>query len=136
MVIIESISRRFDDYWNSNWSIPVDRTLDMPPPEKQPAVLMAQLRETIDRGLEENHMIRRSMWLSAARSAAPGKASVIADDPAQQNPAAANELPNQLARALVKWIDRSNEERILVSACVLKISFSAYFRSRKRCDAG
>ena len=80
---------------------------------------MLRLKATIKRGLEENHMTRRSMWLSAARSAAPGKASVIADDPAQQNPAAANELPNQLAHALVEWIDRSNEELILVSAYLI-----------------
>jgi putative cardiolipin synthase len=117
--VVESISSRFDDYWNNNWSIPAGRVLDLPPSEKNPEDLMVRLKETIERGLEEDHMTRRSMWLSAARSAAPGKASVIADDPAQQNPAAANELPNQLAHALVKWIDRSNDELILVSAYLI-----------------
>ncbi|MBW2436320.1 MAG: hypothetical protein JRF29_03510, partial [Deltaproteobacteria bacterium] len=117
--VVESISSRFDDYWNNNWSIPADRVLELSPPEKEPEGLMVRLKATIERGLEENHMTRRHMWLSAARSAAPGKASVIADDPAQQNPAAANELPNQLARALVEWIDRSNEELILVSAYLI-----------------
>ena len=112
--VVETISSRFDDYWNNNWSIPADRLLDLSAPEKNPEVLMARLKETIERGLEENHMTRRIMWLSAARSAAFGKASVIADDPA-----AANEMPNQLARALVKWIDRSNDELILVSAYLI-----------------
>lgn len=59
------------------------------------------------------------MWLTAARSAAPGKAKLISDEPAQQNPADANELPNQLANALVKWIDSSNEELVLVSAYLI-----------------
>jgi len=117
--IIESISRRFDEYWNSNWSFPVDRVLDRPPPEKQPAVLMAQLKETIDLGLEEDHMKRRSQWLFAVRSAHPGQAHVIADEPAQKHPEAADELPNQLEHALVKWIDRSNEELIMVSAYLI-----------------
>ena len=112
--VVETISSRFDDYWNNNWSIPADRLLDLSAPEKNPEVLMARLKETIERGLEENHMTRRIMWLSAARSAAFGKASVIADDPA-----AANEMPNQLAHALVKWIDRSNDELILVSAYLI-----------------
>ena len=105
--VVESISSRFDDYWNNKWSIPADRVLDISPPEIKPKVLMVRLKEMIERGLEENHMTRRSMWLSAARSAAPGKASVMADDPAQQNPAAATELPNQLADVLVEWMDRS-----------------------------
>ena len=117
--VVESISSSFDDYWNNNWSIPADRVLEFSLPEKEPEVSMLRLKATIERGLEENHMTRRSMWLSAARSAAPGKASVIADDPAQQNPAAANEMPNQLAHALVKWIDRSNDELILVSAYLI-----------------
>ena len=117
--IIEAISRRFDDYWNSHWSFPVDRILDLPPPEKQPAVLMARLKETIDLGLEENHTTRRDKWLSAARSAHPGEADVISDEPAQKNPEAENELPNQLAHELVKWIDRSNEELIIVSAYLI-----------------
>jgi putative cardiolipin synthase len=112
--VVETISSRFDDYWNNNWSIPADRLLDLSAPEKNPEVLMARLKATIERRLEENHMTRRIMWLSAARSAAFGKASVIADDPA-----AANEMPNQLAHALVKWIDRSNDELILVSAYLI-----------------
>jgi putative cardiolipin synthase len=117
--IIESISRRFDDYWNSHWSFPVDRILDLPPPEKQPAVLMARLKETIDLGLEENHITRRDKWLSAARSAQPGEADVISDEPAQKTPEAEDELPIQLAHELVKWIDRSNEELIIVSAYLI-----------------
>ena len=117
--IIGAISRHFDDYWNSNWSFPVDRVLDRPPPEKQPAVLMAQLKETIDLGLEEDHIKRRSKWLSAVRSAYPGEASVIADEPAQEHPEAENELPNQLEHVLVKWIDRSNEELVIVSAYLI-----------------
>ena len=117
--IIESISDRFDEYWNSHWSIPVDRVLDLPPREKEPAVLLTQLKENVDLGLEENHVTRRSKWLSAARSAHPGEADVISDEPAQKNPEAENELPNQLAHALVKWIDRSNKELIIVSAYLI-----------------
>ena len=80
---------------------------------------MAQLKETIDLGLEEDHIKRRSKWLSAVRSAYPGEASVIADEPAQEHPEAENELPNQLEHVLVKWIDRSNEELVIVSAYLI-----------------
>lgn len=117
--VIKAIGRRFDDYWNSNWSVPVDRILDLPPPEKQPVALMGWVAKKVDRGLEENHMTRRRKWLSAARSAAPGKAVLLSDEPAQQHPEAESELPDQLAHALCTWIDRANEELIIVSAYLI-----------------
>jgi len=40
-------------------------------------------------------------------------------EPGQKHPEAADELPNQLEHALVKWIDRSNEELIMVSAYLI-----------------
>ncbi|MBW2198618.1 MAG: phospholipase D family protein, partial [Deltaproteobacteria bacterium] len=117
--IIKFVSYRFDDYWNSNWSFPVDRILDLPPTEKKPAAMMAWLKKKTVHGLEENHKTRRNMWLSAARSGALGEAILLSDEPAQKHPEAENELPNQLAHALVTWIDRANEELILVSAYLI-----------------
>lgn len=117
--ITEFLSNRFDDYWNSDWSFPVDRILDSPAPENQAAVLIPRLQETVALGLEEDHQTRRSMWLSAASSAVPGTASLVSDEPARENPAAENEAPNQLAHALAAWIDQSNEELIIVSAYLI-----------------
>lgn len=117
--IVRSVSHRFDDYWNSNWSLPVDQLLDLPPPENSPMALMARLEDTIDYQLQEDSKARRDMWQMAARSAALGRAWLISDDPAQDKPEDEDETPNQLARALVSWIDRANEEIILVSAYLI-----------------
>jgi putative cardiolipin synthase len=116
---VESISARFDDYWNSNWSIPVDRIPDFPPAKKPPSTLTSWLKEEVARAQEEHHTVRHNAWMSIARASASGEAKLIADDPAQQNPANADELPNQLARELIAWIDRSREELILVSAYLI-----------------
>jgi putative cardiolipin synthase len=113
---IESLSDNFDDFWNSNWSIPVDRILNQPLPEKQPTVFLPQLEKTVSLGLEESHPTRLNMWLSAARSGVHGEASIISDEPARDNPGAENEMPDQLARKLVNWIDQSKEELIIVTA--------------------
>jgi putative cardiolipin synthase len=117
--VVESISARFDDYWNSNWSIPVDRIPDFPPAAKPPSALTSWLKEEVARALEEHHSDRHNAWISAARASASGEAQLIADEPAQQNPANADELPNQLARELTAWIDRSEEELLLVSAYLI-----------------
>ena len=47
--VVESISARFDDYWNSNWSIPIDRIPDFSPVEKPPSDLASWLKKTVDR---------------------------------------------------------------------------------------
>ena len=117
--VVKSTSRRFDEYWNSNWSFPVDRILELPPPGKTPAALRAWLEKNVDLGLQENQKTRRDMWLLAARSAAPGKTILMSDEPAQENPAAEDELPNQLARELIPWLDKANEELILVTAYLI-----------------
>jgi putative cardiolipin synthase len=117
--VVESVSARFDDYWNSNWSIPVDRIPDFPPAAKPPSALTSWLKEEVARALEEHHSDRHNAWISAARASASGEAQLIADEPAQQNPANADELPNQLARELTAWIDRSEEELLLVSAYLI-----------------
>lgn len=117
--IIQSISRNFDDYWNSNWSVPVDQVLDAPPPEKDLAGLTAWLEKTVDRGINENVEARQAIWLLTARSAASGNALLLSDDPALEYPKVENELQNQLAQVLLNWIDRANEELILVSAYLI-----------------
>ena len=131
---IESLSDNFDDFWNSRWSIPVDRILNQPLPEKQPTVFLPRLEKTVPLGLEESHPTRLDMWLSAARSGVPGEASIISDEPARDNPGAANELPDQLARKLLKWIDQSKEELIIVTAYLVPTSTfeEAIERAEKR----
>ena len=132
--IITSISNRFDANWNSNWSMPVERILDLPPPDKQLADLVARLEEDVDRGLVEHPMTRYGMWLTAARSAVPGEAVVFSDEPAQKHPEEENEFPNQLAQKILEWIEKSNEELIIVSAYLIPTPEveSAIERAEKR----
>jgi len=117
--IVQEISRRFDAYWNSNWSFPVEMVLTRPPAEKDLGALRVWLNETAEAGLEEDPASRQQQWIRAAHSAAPGKAIILADEPAQINPAAADEQPHQLAEMLMSWINQSKEELILVSAYLI-----------------
>jgi putative cardiolipin synthase len=117
--VAESVSRQFDDYWNSGWAFPVDRILARPPPEKDLTALRTTLKEGAHFRVAENAAIRRTAWLAVAGTASSGVAQLHADEPARDNPAAADELPDQVAHALGSWIQGANHELILVSAYLI-----------------
>ena len=58
-------------------------------------------------------------WINLAREAYSGRAEFFSDLPASLNPAAPDELPDQLARHLRQIIDNAEREVILVSAYLI-----------------
>jgi putative cardiolipin synthase len=79
-----------------------------------PDRLQAYLAEHSKAGAAESTDARLAAWTSLATGAIPGVATVLADDPAQVDPA--RETPNQLAHALIGQLDQADSELILVSA--------------------
>jgi len=77
--IVQSIIRRFDVYWNNDWSLPVDQLLDEPASKHSPSVSMVLLFETVDRGLDENDVRRWEIWQVAASAAITGDAIIFSD---------------------------------------------------------
>ena len=117
--VVQSISQRFDDYWNSNWSFPVGRILDIPAPDRDLEALRVWLEENLDLKQVEDPAARHAAWLAVARSGISGEAFLLSDQPAHENPAAASELPTQLAQALITWMERADSELVLVSAYLI-----------------
>lgn len=117
--LVESLSQRFDDYWNSGWSFPADRILKKVSNKRGLEELRLLLTEVNESDFRENHARRQASWIKVARSAAAGRAILVADEPARENPAAADEFPDQLARVLVEWIERAADELIVVSAYLI-----------------
>ena len=115
---IKSLSRQFDDYWNSDWSFPVDYLIDLEP-VMSPAQYEAWILATVERGLNEDAALREQVWQRTAGAAVAGEVLVYADRPAEDNPAAADELPMQLSKEIIAWIESANEELILVSAYLI-----------------
>jgi putative cardiolipin synthase len=70
-------------------------------------------------GPMEAPALRRGRWINAARRAFSGEAALLADAPAQRDPAAVDETPDQLARVLIAWIERAREELVIVSAYLI-----------------
>ena len=68
-----SLSRQFDDYWNSDWSFPVDRIISAEP-TMSAEEFEAWIMTTARRGLVESPATRTHRWLQTAQGcwARPG----------------------------------------------------------------
>jgi len=117
--IVREISQRFDGFWNSNWSFPAEQVFSRPPAEKDLAYLRTWLNEVTEGEWSESPASQQQQWICAAHSAIPGEATLLADEPAQKNPANGEELPDQLAKKLISLVDQSIEELILVTAYLI-----------------
>lgn len=117
--IAQRISRQFDAFWNNNWSFPAEQVLKRPPPENDLEQYRTVLRNISIESPIESPGQRKQFWIDAAAGGAPGRAVLLADIPAKSSPADHGELPNQLAHELIEWIDRAQEELILVSAYLI-----------------
>ena len=112
------LSQQFDDYWNSDWSFPIERLVSVPT-TKSPEEYEAWILAVVDRGLKEDRVTREQAWRQTAQAGVAGEVQVFADRPATENPAAPDELPNQLAQEIITWIDAANDELILVTAYLI-----------------
>jgi putative cardiolipin synthase len=111
---VGQLSQLFDRYWRSPWSISAHDVLGTPAAGKGLDNLRAQLAGRVQAGPTESADARLAAWTALASNAIRGEAAVLADEPAQVDPA--RETPNQLARALVEQVDQADSELILVSA--------------------
>jgi putative cardiolipin synthase len=112
--IVGQLSRLFDRYWSSPWAFPAGEVVGTPATGKGLDHLRAQFDQRAKVRPAESAQARVAAWTDLADSAIPGTATVVADEPAEVDPA--RETPNQLARALVAQIDQADTELVLVSA--------------------
>jgi putative cardiolipin synthase len=113
--VVGNLSRLFDRYWRSPWSVPAADVFGAPTAGKGLAPLQSTLtQQVLAADKTESKGERATAWKALARTAIAGQASILADEPAQVDPA--RETPNQLANALIKQIDQARTELVLISA--------------------
>jgi putative cardiolipin synthase len=117
--MVDKISKQFDAFWNNNWSFPAEQVLNRPPSKHDLAHYRTVLHKISLEGPDESAAQRKKHWIEAATRGATGQSILLADIPAKSNPSDHGERPNQLAHELIKWIDRAQEELILVSAYLI-----------------
>jgi putative cardiolipin synthase len=117
--IVQEISTSFDDYFNDDWSLPIDMVTHIKPNY----VDLDAARHVRDPGAYEYEEIsegaRRQLWEKAVREAFQGDAFLFVDKPPVENPAAKESEPVQLAKQLIRLFDKAEEEILIISAYLI-----------------
>jgi putative cardiolipin synthase len=117
--IVREISTSFDNYFNDDWSLPIDmvthiepnfRDLDSVRQVRDPVVYEYEAASSED---------RRWLWADAVREAFGGEASLFVDKPPVENPAADSSAPVQLAMQMIELLDEAEKQVLIISAYLI-----------------
>jgi len=115
-LVVRDISLAFDRYWNSRWSVPIERVAHLSHRHVTLEQFLRVAEESQHLHTERPPSQRRDEWLKLAASAHGTVATLFADEPPDENPAAAESAPVQLAEGLIALFDSAREEIIIASA--------------------
>jgi putative cardiolipin synthase len=115
-VSVPGVVGHFDNFWNSGWAFSLNDII----PERDDAPELSDFRVTLAANTPlltapDPEELARS-WRKIADVAYPGQADFYFDEPANNDPSAADEAPDQLAGVLMDLVDSANSEVILISA--------------------
>jgi putative cardiolipin synthase len=120
--VVRDISRSFDDYWNSEWAVPIEVFVTVPPGAEQLAAFERGLEARLERfrDTEYARALRETRFGFRLRSGQlplmPAHASVLYDPPAKISGAGAGAAPRQVfASRLRPIVDAAQREVILIS---------------------
>lgn len=117
--IVRDISQSFADYWNDDWSFPLERLSHVQVRHMDREVLAERAAPLamLHRERTETELARR--WTARLADSVQAKSILLVDEPPEGNPADAAEAPVQLANDLVDLIDEAREEVVMISAYLI-----------------
>ncbi|MBW4935545.1 phospholipase D-like domain-containing protein [Marinobacter sp. F4206] len=117
--IVQEISSTFDDYWNDQWSFPIETLSHKKASQEQ----LAEARRVTDLSQHlhvempvEDLMV---MWRKIIKQADTGKTILYSDSPPKDNPKNREEEPIQVANELITLFDAAESEILIVSAYLI-----------------
>ena len=120
--VVPDISRSFDDYWNSEWAVPIEAFVATPPGPEQLAKFRLTLEARLEgfRDTDYAHALRDAHLGSQLRSGqlplTPASAVAFYDKPAKISGKIGNESPSQIFASHVRpVIEGARQEVILIS---------------------
>jgi putative cardiolipin synthase len=117
--IVREISACFDNYFNNNWSLPIDMVTHIEPK----FIELNSVRHVRDPAVYEYEEVssedRRWLWTDAVRKAFGGEASLFVDEPPVENPAADSSAPVQLAMQMIELLDGAEKQVLIISAYLI-----------------
>jgi putative cardiolipin synthase len=113
---VDGVAAHFAAFWNSEWSVPAHRVLDVGSDVADLALLRARLAERVGPAQVATEAELETLWRDAAGKVVSGRAQFVADAPASPGAEPAEAPPDQMARFIVDIIDGAEEEVTLVTA--------------------
>jgi putative cardiolipin synthase len=117
--IVTKISASFDDYFNDDWSLPIDMVTHIEPN----FIDLASTRDVQDNHAYNYRNIspeaRHRLWQNVVREAFGGEAYLIVDKPPVENPADDKSAPVQLAMKMIELFDEAEDEIFVISAYLI-----------------
>ena len=117
--IVQGLSEVFDGFWNNDWSFPEARVIEHRDDWETPEAYAEWLHSVSEPMLDESATERRAAWMALADQGVPAGCTILADVPASTQPSLAEELPDQMATALVELFDQAERELIIVTAYLI-----------------
>jgi putative cardiolipin synthase len=117
--IVQELANGFDEYWNDEWSFPVDTIMAQRagPGSPEPVSVTAALAP--EAHLERPADELQGDWIGLVRSAHSGSARLLLDAPPAENPDDPGDAPVQVGQELVREIDKAQQEIWLISAYLI-----------------
>ena len=117
--IVEKVSASFDDYFNDDWSLPIEMVTHIQPNfvglNSVRHVKNSKIYKYVGKSPDE----RQRLWENVVRESFRGEAFLFVDKPPVGDPAADSNAPVQLAEQMVKLFDEAQEEVIILSAYLI-----------------
>jgi putative cardiolipin synthase len=115
--IVQDIAASFDDYWNDEWSFPIEMLSHLSP--SYAALDNAATVKEPDLRIhnEPTADLLQRRWQALVRGALPGTPTLYVDAPPVGNPV--DTPPIELANALIDLFDKAEEEVLILSAYLI-----------------
>ncbi len=110
---VPGVTEHFDRFWNSGWAFPVGQVIAAPADSVDVDALNSRFAPIAAVASIEQ---LSADFRTVAYAAHTGEGIFFFDQPASDNPAEPDELPDQLAAELTALLEMSREEVVLVSA--------------------
>lgn len=117
--IVEEVSASFDDYFNDDWSLPIDMVTHVEPNYLDLGSVRQMKDHEIYKYENKSTNARQKLWENVVREAFRGEALLFVDKPPVENPASDESGPVQLAAQMVALLDAAEEEVFIISAYLI-----------------
>jgi len=117
--IVQEVSASFDDYFNDDWSLPIDMVTHIEPNFVDLNSVRHLRNSEIYKYVDMTPEARRRLWEDAVQEAFRGEALLFVDKPPVENPAADSNTPVQLAVKMMDLLDDAEKEILILSAYLI-----------------